>query len=67
VVVEGDAVRVTGDALLRRLADAWRAKWEGGWQSGVQDGCFRHPGGGPALVFISFICAASKSKPFTAV
>jgi pyridoxine/pyridoxamine 5'-phosphate oxidase len=30
VVVEGDAVRVTGHARLRRLAEAWRTKWEGG-------------------------------------
>src|SRR5919109_16702 len=28
VVVEGDATRVTDDATLRRLADAWRSKWD---------------------------------------
>jgi general stress protein 26 len=32
VVVEGDAVRVTDSATLRRLADAWRTKWDGSWQ-----------------------------------
>ncbi len=40
VVVEGDAVRTTDDAMLRRLATAWSAKWDGRWEFGVQDGCF---------------------------
>ena len=40
VVVEGDALRVTDGALLRRLADAWTAKWDGRWQYGVGDGYF---------------------------
>jgi len=31
VVVEGDAVVVTDDELLRRLADAWTRKWDGRW------------------------------------
>jgi general stress protein 26 len=52
VVVEGDAVRVTDDSLLRRLAEAWAAKWDGRWQYGVGDGGFVHEGGrGGALVF----------------
>jgi nitroimidazol reductase NimA-like FMN-containing flavoprotein (pyridoxamine 5'-phosphate oxidase superfamily) len=42
VVVEGDAVRVTDDAMLKRLADAWRKKWDGRWQFEVRDGAFRH-------------------------
>lgn len=42
---------VAGDALLRRLADVGKAKRAGGWQFIVKDGCFRHPGGGLALVF----------------
>jgi general stress protein 26 len=51
VVVEGDAARVTDDALLRRLAGAWTAKWDGRWQFQVGDGCFGHEGGGEAQVY----------------
>lgn len=51
VVVEGDAVRVTDDDTLRRLATAWAAKWDGRWQYEVRDGAFHHEGGGEALVF----------------
>ena len=50
IVVEGDAVEVTDDHLLRRLADAWTAKWDGRWQFEVRDGTF-HQGPGAALVF----------------
>jgi nitroimidazol reductase NimA-like FMN-containing flavoprotein (pyridoxamine 5'-phosphate oxidase superfamily) len=46
VVVEGDAVPVTDDRTLRRLAQAWTAKWDGRWQFQAGDGCFRHPGDG---------------------
>jgi general stress protein 26 len=42
VVVEGDAVRVTDDAALRRLAAGWTAKWDGRWQFHVRDGYFFH-------------------------
>jgi nitroimidazol reductase NimA-like FMN-containing flavoprotein (pyridoxamine 5'-phosphate oxidase superfamily) len=52
VVVEGDAVQVTDDGVLRRLAAAWTAKWDGRWQYQVRDGAFRHPDGEePVLVF----------------
>lgn len=51
VVVEGDAVRVTDDAALQRLADAWRTKWDGSWQFQVRDGGFHHEDGGGARVF----------------
>jgi general stress protein 26 len=52
VVVEGDAVQVTDDDVLRRLAAAWTAKWDGRWQYQVRDGAFRHPDGEePVLVF----------------
>ncbi len=43
VVVEGDAVVVTDDELLRRLADAWTRKWDGRWQFQVGAGGFRNP------------------------
>ena len=53
VVAEGDAVQVTDDALLTRLAQAWATKWDGQWQFQVRDGAFEQPGGGEgeALVF----------------
>ena len=50
VVVEGDAVRVTDDSLLRRLAAAWTTKWDGRWQFEVRGACF-HAEGGEALVY----------------
>ena len=52
VVAEGDAVQVTDDALLTRLAEAWAGKWDGQWQFQVRDGSFQDSdGGGTALVF----------------
>jgi general stress protein 26 len=51
VVVEGDAVPVTDDALLTSLAAAWTTKWDGRWQYQARDGAFHHEGGGTALVF----------------
>ena len=50
VVVEGEAVRVTDDALLERLAEAWTSKWDGRWRYEVSSGCFHH-GPGTAFVF----------------
>ena len=51
VVVEGEAGRVTDDALLGRLAQAWTTKWDGSWQYEVRDGAFHHDSGA-ALVFV---------------
>ena len=51
VVVEGDAVQVTNDDLLRRLASAWTTKWDGRWQYEGRDGGLHHEGGEMALVF----------------
>ena len=52
VAAEGDAVQVTDEALLTRLARAWARKWDGQWQWQVRDGRFEpRGGGGPALVF----------------
>ena len=52
VVVEGEAVPVTGDERLRRLAGAWARKWDGQWRYEVRDGCFYHPGAAePVHVF----------------
>ena len=50
-VVEGEAVQVTDDDVLARLAEAWRTKWDGRWHFEVRDRCFWHEGGGQALVF----------------
>lgn len=50
VMVEGDAVRVTDDSLLRRLAAAWTTKWDGRWQFEVRGACF-HSEGREALVY----------------
>lgn len=50
LVVEGNAVQVTDDARLERLAAAWRAKWDGRWQFEARDGAFHHEAGA-ALVF----------------
>jgi general stress protein 26 len=45
VVVEGDAVGVTDDRKLQRLADAWTAKWDGRWRYEVRGGAFHHDAG----------------------
>jgi nitroimidazol reductase NimA-like FMN-containing flavoprotein (pyridoxamine 5'-phosphate oxidase superfamily) len=44
VMVEGEAVPVTDEDTLTRLAEAWRAKWDGRWNYQVRDGFFYHPG-----------------------
>jgi len=52
VVVEGEAVLVTDESVLGRLAEAWAKKWDGRWHYDVHDGAFRHEGGtGAVLVF----------------
>jgi nitroimidazol reductase NimA-like FMN-containing flavoprotein (pyridoxamine 5'-phosphate oxidase superfamily) len=50
VVIEGEAVRVTDEAGLRRLAEAWVTKYGEGWRFDVRDGAFAHAHG-TALVF----------------
>ena len=44
VMVEGEAVRVTGAEELKPLAEAWRTKWDGRWQFEVGDSGFGDPG-----------------------
>jgi nitroimidazol reductase NimA-like FMN-containing flavoprotein (pyridoxamine 5'-phosphate oxidase superfamily) len=69
VVVEGEAVRVTDEDRLRRLAKAWTTKWEGQWQFAVRDGSFQHQPGGAAIVFSvtpSKVFAHAKGDPFGA-
>ena len=62
-MVEGDAVRVTDDATLRRLAQAWTTKWDGQWDYEARDGAFRHEGGGEAVLV--FAVAPAKVLAFT--
>src|SRR5581483_2115877 len=50
VVVEGDAVQVTDEDTLERLAEAWTAKWDGRWHYEVGDGTFHHEDGATVLV-----------------
>jgi general stress protein 26 len=69
VVIEGDAVRVTDDAQLRRLAEAWKTKWEGSWQFEVLEGGFRNQAGGLGVVFAvrpAKVFAHAKGEPFGA-
>jgi general stress protein 26 len=40
VVVEGDAVRVTDQDTLERLASVWATKWDGSWPYQVRNGYF---------------------------
>ncbi len=49
VVVEGEAVRVTDEARLRRLADRWRDELD--WDFAVAAGAFRDADGRRGLVF----------------
>ena len=71
VVVEGDAVQVTDAGMLKRLAEAWAAKWDGRWRLAVGDGGFRNPGMNdfPSVVFAvqpTKIYAHAKGDPFGA-
>jgi nitroimidazol reductase NimA-like FMN-containing flavoprotein (pyridoxamine 5'-phosphate oxidase superfamily) len=50
VVVEGEAVRVTDEGTLERLAEAWTSKWDARWRYEVRGGCFHHEPG-PAFAF----------------
>jgi nitroimidazol reductase NimA-like FMN-containing flavoprotein (pyridoxamine 5'-phosphate oxidase superfamily) len=50
LVIEGDAVRVSDDAKLQSIADAYESKYGSDWHFTVRDGAF-HSGGGEALVF----------------
>jgi len=51
IVVEGDAVRVTNEAKLERIADLYESKYGSDWRFDVHDGAFNGQGGNVALVF----------------
>ena len=40
VVVEGDAVRITDQDALERVASVWATKWDGSWPYQVRNGYF---------------------------
>jgi nitroimidazol reductase NimA-like FMN-containing flavoprotein (pyridoxamine 5'-phosphate oxidase superfamily) len=63
VMVEGDAVRVTDDAALSRLAQAWTTKWDGRWHYEVGSGSFHHRGSDEAVLV--FAVAPAKVLAFT--
>jgi general stress protein 26 len=69
VVVEGEAVQVTDDALLKRIAEAFTTRWDGRWKFMAKDGCFcdAEDGRGAAMVFSvtpAKVFAHSKGDPF---
>jgi hypothetical protein len=51
LVVEGDAVQIHDDAKLRRVADAYEAKYGSDWHFDVRDGAFNGQGGNIAQVY----------------
>jgi nitroimidazol reductase NimA-like FMN-containing flavoprotein (pyridoxamine 5'-phosphate oxidase superfamily) len=51
VVVEGEAVAVRDEDVLRRVAAAYVDKYGAEWTFQVRDGAFAHPDAGRALVF----------------
>jgi general stress protein 26 len=70
VMVEGDAVPVTDGDVLKRLAEAWGAKWDGQWQLAVGEGGFRNPDMNDfeSLVFTvrpAKVFAQAKGDPFS--
>ncbi len=71
VVVEGEAIRVTDEDVLRRLAEAWAAKWDGRWQLAVREEGFgnRNANDYPSQVFTVKpvkVFAHAKGDPFGA-
>ncbi len=40
VAVEGDAVQVTDEDMLKRLSEVWATKWDGRWQYEIRNGAF---------------------------
>ena len=53
VVVEGEAVQVVDESVLKRLTEAWETKWDGRWHYEVHEGGFRHEGNADAILVFS--------------
>jgi nitroimidazol reductase NimA-like FMN-containing flavoprotein (pyridoxamine 5'-phosphate oxidase superfamily) len=51
VVVEGDAINVSDEVRLQRIADLYESKYGSGWHFDVRDGAFAGASGNIALVF----------------
>jgi nitroimidazol reductase NimA-like FMN-containing flavoprotein (pyridoxamine 5'-phosphate oxidase superfamily) len=71
VVVEGEAVQVTDEQTLERLAQAWAGKWDGRWELEAHDGGLA-PKGAPEHRSVLFevravkVFAHAKGDPFGA-
>ncbi len=52
LVVEGDAVKVTDESRLRRLAEEYESKYGSDWHFDVRDGAFHSEDGGEAEVYV---------------
>ena len=64
VVVEGDAVRVTDDGNLSRIADAYVSKYGDDWRFEVSDGAFAHQGGHEGSVALVYEVAPATAFGF---
>ena len=53
VMVEGEAIQVIDERLLKRLAEAWQTKWDGRWRYAVHEGGFRHEANTNAILVFS--------------
>ena len=62
VVLEGDAVQITDDAHLTRIADTYEAKYGAEWVFTVRDGYFHHSGGQAAVYRVSPVTAYGFGK-----
>ena len=51
IVVEGEAVKVSDEAKLRRIAEVYESKYGSDWHFDVREGAFNNVAGGEALVY----------------
>ena len=51
VVVEGNAVKVSDEAALQRVADAYESKYGSDWHFAVRDNAFQDHGGNIVLLY----------------
>jgi general stress protein 26 len=69
VAIEGAAVPVTDEALLRRLAELYRGRWDGRWELDVQNGAVAPRSAGTQLVVFEVTPKAAqahgKGDPFS--
>jgi general stress protein 26 len=62
LILEGDATKVGDDGKLRRLADAWEAKYGPEWHFDVRDGAFRHEQGEAWVFAVAPVTAYAFAK-----